>query len=352
MIAAFFVHWAILVPKMIPFLREALSWKQMMRPRLFSLDVHRMIKPFFLGILGAGAMQINSALDAIFSRYASLEAPAYLWYAIRIEQVPLGLFGVAFSAALLPSLSRSYAAMDIEKFKDLLSYAMKKTFSLMFPSFVALFVLGAAGVNFVYGRGGFCSSDSFHTLLCLWGYGLGLIPTAIVMLLAPAFYAKKNFRIPTIASSLAVALNILLNYLFVFHLHLGALSIALATSLASLANMLALVIFLRKRIDPLTGQGSKQGYVSVALCSLFAGVMTLLLGHFLLDDPTVSILLGKGGYVFSRSFITQLLQLFVMGGFFMLFLISYAWVFGVDEILTLVGVKKKVLPSPSSSMRS
>jgi hypothetical protein len=116
--------------------------------------------------------------------------------------------------------------------------------------------------------------------------------------------------------------------------------------------MLALVIFLRKRIGPLTGQGSKQGYVSVALCSLFAGVMTLLIGHFLLSDPTVSILLGKGGYVFSRSFITQLLQLFVMGGFFMLFLISYAWVFGVDEILTLVGVKKKVLPSPSSSMRS
>lgn len=340
MILAFFVHWAVLLPKMVFFLKSTLSWRQIFSPHLFSEDVKKMIQPFFLGILGAGAAQINSALDAIFSRFASLEAPAYLWYAIRLQQVPLGLFGVALSTALLPSLSRSFAAMDLEKYKDLLGYGLKKTFSLMFPATLALFVLGAVGVNFVYGRGGFSGSDTYNTLLCLWGYALGLIPTAYVMLLAPAFYAKKNFRTPMIASTLSVCINVLLNYLFVFHFHLGAISIALATSIAAFANMFVLTHFLQKRIGSITKTSILKDYAGVVLCSLFAAFVTLLLGHFLLGDPTVSIMQGSFVVDYSRHFITQLLEMFVLLGFFALLLISYAWVFGVRDILSLVGIKK------------
>jgi putative peptidoglycan lipid II flippase len=341
MILAFFVHWVILLPKILTYMRASLSWKQIVSFSLFTDEVKGMAKPFFLGILGVGAVQINSAFDAIFSRYASLEGPAYLWYAIRIEQVPVGLFGMAFASALLPTLSRSFALGDIEKYKSLLRYALSKTFSLLLPCTIALIVLGCVGINFVYGRGDFSQLATYETVLCLWGYSLGLLPTVGVMLLAPAFFAKKSFRTPMVASTVSVVMNILLNYIFVFHLGWGALSIALSTSFAAFVNLFILAFYLHKRIGSFFDKETMKRYVSIALCSAVAGVMTLFLGHYLVEDPTVKILLRWEEPLFSRSFVTQALQLFVLGGFFLLILVSYAWTWGVYDILSLFGIKKK-----------
>ena len=85
-------------------LKGFLSWRQILVLTLFSPELKKMIAPLLLGAVGVGAVQINSALDAVFARSASLEGPAYLWYAIRIEQLPLALFGIALSSALFPLL--------------------------------------------------------------------------------------------------------------------------------------------------------------------------------------------------------------------------------------------------------
>lgn len=211
-----------------------LSLKEWIRPRLFSSSFKVLLKPLFMGILGVGAVQFNSALDAIFARMADLEGPAFLWYAIRIQQLPLALFGIALSGALLPSLSRTE---DAGKRKELLQSALRSAGALMFACTFGIFALAQSGVNWLYGHGDFTAGDVMKTSGCLWAYGLGLVPSVFVLLLAAYSYAQKNYRLPMWASLISVAANIGFNALFVFGFGWGAISIAIATSFSSFLNM-------------------------------------------------------------------------------------------------------------------
>jgi putative peptidoglycan lipid II flippase len=198
---------------------------------------------------------------------------------------------------------------------------------------IALFVLAASGVNLLYGRGDFGFETTRQTILCLWGYGIGLLPSVFVLLLAPAFYAQKKFKGPMKAAVLSVLLNVFLNALFVFGFHWGAFSIALSTSLSAWVNYFLLLkaLDVKTRFD--------RAMYQVAFCSLIAGVVTFLLAHFLAGDPTLSLLLGKEGQAsleFSRGFGLQLLHFFVLVGIFGLSFLSYAWHFGIQEILTFL----------------
>jgi putative peptidoglycan lipid II flippase len=210
------------------------------RPTLFTSEWKAMIRPMALGLMGVGAMQINSALDAIFARIADSSGPAFLWYAIRIQQLPLALFGIALSGALLPPLSRAMKQGDLEKYRELLKGALKSVLALMIPCTFGLFALGRPGLNLLYGRGDFSSADVESTLQCLWAYGIGLVPAVFVLILAQGFYAKKSYAIPSYASVASVLVNGILNAWLVFGLKWGPASIALATSASALVNWLIL----------------------------------------------------------------------------------------------------------------
>ncbi len=214
-----------------------LSFKEWLQPNLFSPEFKKLLKPIALGIIGIGAVQINSTLDPIFARIADLQGPAFLWYAIRIQQLPLALFGIALSGAFLPPLSRE---TDPIRRRRLLDSALRYSAALMLISTFGIFSLGEVGVNLIYGHGDFTFQDVRETYWCLWAYGAGLIPSVFVLILAAGFYAEKNYRMPTIASLLAVGANVALNALFVFGFGWGAISIALATSLSSLLNAIVL----------------------------------------------------------------------------------------------------------------
>ncbi|MBU6149488.1 MAG: murein biosynthesis integral membrane protein MurJ, partial [Verrucomicrobia bacterium] len=311
-VVGFFLQWLFLFPSLKSYLRTFLSWKEIGRFRLFSLEVRRLVKPFSLGLIGVSATQVNSLMDAIFARCASLEGPAYLWYAIRIHQLPIALFGIALASALLPPLSQAASKQEWDDFHALLRYSFIKSFHFIFPCVIALFVLAACGVNLLYGRGDFSQEATTQTVLCLWGYSAGLLPAVFVLLLAPAFYAQKNFRTPMQAAVLSMAINIFLNAAFVFVFELGAVSIALSTSFSAWFNCWFLQRALKQQkwlnFDACKG----------SLCALASGSITLLLGHFLIQDPTISILLQKTSVVFPRTFVEQALNFFVLSGTFCL----------------------------------
>lgn len=320
-VIAFAMQWLTTAPALFRYLKEYLSFSHFFKGRLFSHEILDLIKPLLYGMVGIGAVQINTALDGIFARFASLEGPAYLWYAVRMEQLPLALFGVALASALLPPLARAIQVQDKEKYCTLLQFALKRSFAWIFPCVMAIFVLGAASVNLLYGHGCFSEEATRETVLCLWGYGAGLLPSVFVLLLAPAFYAQKDYRTPMQGSLFSVFLNLTLNVFMVFVLEWGAFSIAIGTSIAALFNCYYLM---RKLSVPIFSWSLFRYCAHLGTIVLLAAGLTLLLGYFLIGDPTCGIAMGQSVH-FVRTFQEQALHFLVQAGAMGLFIASYAW---------------------------
>jgi putative peptidoglycan lipid II flippase len=301
---------------------------------VFTEQVRRLARPLLLGIFGVGAMQLNNALDALFARLADPRGPAYLWYAIRLQQLPLALFGIAIAGALLPPLARARKGGDRPKFAELLHYAISSSNALLLPATFALLGLGFVSLQLLFGRGDFKPEDVVATTRCLWAYAPAIVPSALVMIFAAALYADSNFRITTRASLISVAVNILLNGFFVFALHLSAISIALATSLSSLVNFLLLLRALGPEIPfaySLLAQSGK-----TALCSLLACLATLATGYYLCNDPTLLILLDRPMLLPSLHFKEQLLMFASEGFAFLATLLITAHGFKDERLLSWI----------------
>ncbi|MBI3236999.1 MAG: murein biosynthesis integral membrane protein MurJ [Chlamydiales bacterium] len=337
---AFLMQWMMLFPKTLRYLRSFFSWKECFQIDFFSNDVRRMVKPLSFGILGVAAVQINTALDALFARAASLEGPAYLWYAIRIQQLPLALFGIALSAALLPPLSRAAKEGLQETFLSLIRFAYRKSFSLIFPCTMGIFVLGACGINLVYGRGDFDTHTAYETTICLWGYGLGLVPATFVLLIAPAFYAQKDFRTPMFAAIYSMALNIVLTAFLVFVLELGAFSIALATSLCAWVNYFYLSFQMEKQMGNPWEKEVVLSLIKTFICSLAAGIGSLAVGYYLLQEPFFGIFIQKKEIFFVEGFSTQLIRFAVQALSFVILFFGFAKALKANDLLELVGFKE------------
>ncbi|MCC6128274.1 MAG: polysaccharide biosynthesis C-terminal domain-containing protein [Chlamydiae bacterium] len=211
------------------------------RGRGFSFSWRELAAPMTFGLVGTAAVQINSAFDAVFARLADLSGPAYLWYAIRVQQLPLALFGLALSGALLPPLSRAFQEGDDGRFYAFLRESLRRGAMLIIPSTFGMFALGGVGINFLYGRGHFGLIEVEQTAQCLWAYAAGLIPAVLVLILSQGYYAKKLYWLAARASLISVLANILLNSLFVLGFNLGAVSVAIATSVSSFLNAYLLV---------------------------------------------------------------------------------------------------------------
>lgn len=342
-VIAFLAQWIVTLPRVLNYLKSVLSWRQIFSFRLFSPEVKKIILPLLLASIGVGAVQINSVFDAMFARWASLEGPAFLWYAIRIEQLPLALFGIALANALLPPLARAAKGNNLEHFLDLMRFSLRRGFSLIFPCAMGIIVLGAAGINLLYGRGDFTPHSTYHTVLCLWGYALGLLPMVFILFFAQAFYAFKAYGATTKACLLSVILNLFLNALFVFGFRWGAFSVAVSTTLSAFANCFYLAHQLKYQMDdrPIFDRQVYRSMGKTTLCTLAAALITLGVGHFLLGDPSIAMLSGEEHAAFSRHFLDQLLHFITLGGTYVLVFLSYAWMVNAEDILGLFNFRSE-----------
>jgi putative peptidoglycan lipid II flippase len=225
--------------------------------------------------IGLAATQLNLLVSTLIASLLEQGSVSWLWYAFRLMQLPIGVFGVALATVSLPALARAAVDNDLPGLKSTLSATLRLVLVLTIPAALWLAVMAMPVVAFLYEHGRFGARDTAQTAHALLMYCVGLPAFAGVGVVTRAFYALGDTRTPVRASFVSVALNLVLNLLFIGPLRplgLGHLGLALATSLTSIANLTQLLLALRARIGALEGGRLLRTALRATLASALAMV--------------------------------------------------------------------------------
>lgn len=192
--------------------------------------IKKMFRLMGPGIVAAGILQINIFVDTLFASLLKTGSVSYLYYADRLNQLPLGVIGLAVGSALLPLLSRAVSSNNINEAKDLFNRSLEHTYLVALPSSVALLVAPVAFVSLLFERGEFTAADTMTTSYVLMGYALGLPAYIAGKVFATVFWSRQDTLTPVKVSVATSVLNIILCICFIKPF--GVAGIALATGLA------------------------------------------------------------------------------------------------------------------------
>ena len=198
------------------------------RPVL-SDDVEKVWRLAVPGILAAGIGQINLLVGTSIAT-GQAGAAAWLYYADRLYQLPMGVIGVALSVALLPELARHLAKGETARAHGTQDMAVLAAAGLTLPAAVGLAVLAGPIVSLLFERGAFSATDSAITAQLIIVFSFGLPAFVLVKALQPSFFARQDTRAPLIDGAIGVGFNIALS-LALFPSY-GAPAIAFATVMA------------------------------------------------------------------------------------------------------------------------
>ncbi len=329
-VIGFIGQWLLTLP--LTLRHAAADWKEWFKFHI-PKEVKDLAKAFTLGAIGVGAMQINGFVDALFARYADIRGPAYLWYSIRLEQLALAIFGIACISAVVPRLSRAIKSNDLPQAQDLFGLSYRRILAVMIPCTFAIIAMGTAAVNLIYGRGHFTEFAIGKTTACLWAYGLGLVPTTLVILFSAIFYAQNNFRTPMFISVFTVFVNIVFNAIFVFGFKMGAISTAIATSISAFVNCWILYRMTTKmgwkpEISP-----ARIFKISCAGCFAFLCAFTV---DYFFATPMMLSPLMEGVLNLPRDVGTQLMAFVMQTVAFGAGLLFYAYAFKCTDLIELL----------------
>ncbi len=239
---------------------------------------HRGLKRIGLLMLpamfGGAVYQINILIGTILASLLSSGSVSYLYYADRLVELPLGVFGIAVGTAALPSLARLASQGDPGEFKKTLAFSLRLILFVTIPATVALIVLGESIISVLFQRGAFDALDTVRTNEALFCYVLGLWAFSTIRVVVSAFHAFQDMRTPLRAAALALAVNVVFSIALMYPLqHAG---LALATSLASAVNVITLYVILRHRIGVFLRGDFWRSTARILAASLFMwGVIAL-----------------------------------------------------------------------------
>ncbi len=215
-----------------------------LRPRGLPRDpkLGRLFRLILPGAVGAGVYQINLVVDTWFASHLPPGAVSYLFYADRLNQLPLGLVGVALGTALLPMMSRQIRTGDSAAAQGWQNRAIELGLLLTLPAAAALVALAGPIIRVLFERGAFGADAAMATAGALAAFSIGLPAYVLIKVLAPAFFAREDTRTPVAVAAVCLAFNVILILLLIGRLaHVG---IALATALANWLNAAVLAALL------------------------------------------------------------------------------------------------------------
>lgn len=218
-------------------------------PKFTSFKLDEDVRGFFRALgpatLGSMGTQVALFADTIIATFLAAGALSALYYADRLNQLPIGVIGIAIGTVLLPEMSRRITAGDHEG--ALASQRRAFDFTLLFsiPFVAAFLTVPDVIMRAMFARGAFSKADAAAAGATLAAYAVGLIPFVLIRSAVATFYARKDTATPVKAALTGVAVNVALKIALVGSL--AQIGLALATAVGAWVNLLLVVLFATRR---------------------------------------------------------------------------------------------------------
>ena len=270
-------------------------------------------------VFGASVSQVNLLVDTLLASFLVTGSLSWLYYADRLLELPLALFGITVATVILPGLSKDHANESHRAFSETLNWSIKLILIFGVPATIALVYLSDELIATLFFQGEMSERDVEMAGLALAAYGVGLLGHMLVKVLAPGYFARQDTKTPVRYGIIALTTNIILNLVLVWQLkHVG---LALATSISAFLNAGLLYGGLRREGVLQITEGWLKFLIQVAFAS------AVMLGVLFWTVPELPFWLGE-------DFVTRL-------GYMLLICTVGAASYGVS--LLLVGVKFRQL---------
>src|SRR6185369_7550853 len=203
------------------------------------------LKRFGPATIGSAGTQIALFADTIIASFLATGALSALYYADRLNQLPIGVIGIAAGTVLLPEMARRITAGDEAGARHSQNRAIELTLLLSVPCLVAFLIVPDLIMRGLFGRGAFTPADAHAAALTLMAYAIGLLPFVLMRSVTAAFLSRGDTTTPVKALFVAVAVNVALKILLMDRY--AQVGLAFATSVGAWINFLLLAWFSARR---------------------------------------------------------------------------------------------------------
>jgi putative peptidoglycan lipid II flippase len=312
--AGYAAAWGVLIAGFLEFfLLAGDAAKSGILPRFAAPRLDEDVRAFFraLGPATVGSMGTQLALfaDTIIATFLPAGALSALYYADRLNQLPIGVIGIAIGTVLLPEMSRRLTSDD--QAGAMASQRRAFDFTLLFsvPFVAAFLVVPDVIMRAMFARGAFSKADAAAAGATLAAYAVGLIPFVLIRSAVATFYARKDTATPVKAALTGVAVNVALKIVLVGSL--AQVGLALATAVGAWINLLLVIGFavragylvldraLLRSVAKFVVAGAVLG-TALWLGARFAAVQFAAMSAFR-DEAALLLLVGIGAVVYTAS---------------------------------------------------
>lgn len=245
-------------------------------------DVRKFFRALGPATIGSGGVQLALFADTIIASFLPAGALSALYYADRIDQLPIGVIGIAAGTVLLPEMARRIAGGDEAGALNAQNRAIEFTLLLSVPCVAAFLVVPDAIMRGLFMHGKFTAADAAAAAQTLMAYAAGLLPFVLIRSVVATFYARGDTATPVKAALVAVAVNIAFKILLMGPL--AQVGLALATAIGAWINFTLVVWFARR-----AGYGGVDGRLRQSVLKLVIAGLVLGGALWLARNPVIKI---------------------------------------------------------------
>jgi putative peptidoglycan lipid II flippase len=204
-------------------------------------DVKRFFKALLPATIGSAGTQLALFADTIIASFLSAGAISALYYADRIDQLPIGVIGIAVGTVLVPEMTHRLATGDHAGARSAQNRAIEFALLLALPCVVAFLVVPGLIMRALFMRGAFTAADAHAAAMTLMAYTIGLVPFVLIRSVVAPFLARGDTATPVKAALIGTAVNIAFKVALM--VPLAQVGLALATSIGAWINFILVLVF-------------------------------------------------------------------------------------------------------------